>query len=146
MRHEVKESYGSAKSSIANEVEDPDAANGKAVEVDCTHATWTSQFPQPPEGCWDVYVELQCVGKEQNPSGTAATFGCYDVKQKDCVLKGSAKAETILAPGYHIVKMGRLTADENQFLYCAPAINKTVEHLRISRYIFIEAEQTSDGK
>lgn len=131
---------------VYREVKDPDAANGKVVEVDCTHATWTSQFPQPPEGCWDVYVELQCLGKEQNPSGTAATFGCYDVKQKDCVLKGSAKAETILAPGYHIVKMGRLTADENQFLYCAPAINKTVEHLRISRYIFIEAERTSDGK
>ena len=104
-----------------------------------THGTWTSQLWNPPLGKWDVYVELQCSGK--NPQGKTASFGCYDVEQKTGIAAGSVDAEKITAPGYHPVKIGTLTPDNNQYIYCAPAPNKSVERLRIASYLFVEVKK-----
>jgi len=119
-------------------VDDPDALTGKAVEVECTHKTWTSQLWRPVTGTWDVYVDLQCTG--DNPSGKTATFGFYDLEEKKNIQSGSVDAKDIAAPGYHLVKMGRLVSTGDQYLYCAPTINNSVKKLRISRYVFIKAE------
>ena len=119
-------------------VEDPTVSGGRVVEVACTHPTWTSQLHRPPAGTWDVYVELRCFGKE--PTGKTATFGCYDTGRKKLILGGSAKAENIRGPVWHPVKIGRLVSSDDCYLYCAPAVNKTVEKLQISRYIFVKTE------
>ena len=84
-------------------------------------------------------MELQCIGKA--PAGKVASFGCYDVEEKRGIAAGFVDAEKIAAPGYHLVKIGRLTPDNNQFIYCAPAVNKTVDRLRIASYVFIEVKK-----
>ena len=118
---------------------DPEAFNSKAIEVTCNHTTWTSQLQRPPAGTWDIYVDLKCIGK--NPTGKVASFGCYDVEKKKNILTGSVKAEALAGSGYHPVKIGRLTTSDDQFIYCAPANNKTADKLRISRYIFVEVKK-----
>lgn len=120
-------------------VKDAAAPDGDAVEVQTTHGTWTSQLWNPPMGTWDVYVALKCSGKK--PSGPAASFGCYDVEQKIGLASGKVDAEKVAAPGYTFVKIGRLSPDNNQFIYCAPAVNKSVDTLRIGSYILIEAKE-----
>ena len=75
-----------------------------------------------------------------DPVGKAATFGCYDQARKKLVLGGSAKAENVRGPGWHPVKIGRLVSSDDYFLYCAPAVNKTVEKLQINRYIFVKVK------
>ncbi|MBO5793141.1 MAG: DUF4838 domain-containing protein [Lentisphaeria bacterium] len=122
-------------------VNDPAAPGGagEVLEVECTHGTWTSQLWNPPLGTWDVYVELQCSGK--NPQGKTASFGCYDVEQKTGIAAGSVNAEKITAPGYHPVRIGTLTPDNNQYIYCAPVPNKSVERLRIASYLFVEVKK-----
>jgi len=118
--------------------DEPTALSGRAVEVECTHRTWTSQLRRPPAGTWDVYVDLRCFG--ENPSGTVATFGCYDVERRKGILHGSVEAEKVRGPAWHPVKIGRLVSSDDYFLYCAPAVNKSVEKLQINRYIFVKVK------
>ena len=119
-------------------VDDPAASGGRVVEVECTHPTWTSQLHRPPAGTWDVYVDLRCFGRD--PVGRAATFGCYDQARKKLILSGSAKAENVRGPDWHPVRIGRLVSSDDYYLYCAPAVNKSVEKLQIGRYIFVKVE------
>ena len=118
--------------------DDPTVPGGRVVEVDCTHLTWTSQLHRPPAGTWDVYVDLRCFGKDA--VGKAASFGCYDQEGKKGLLGGSAKAEDIRGPGWHPVKIGRLVSRDACYLWCAPAVNRTVEKLQIRRYIFVKVK------
>lgn len=118
-------------------VDDSAAFSGKVVETDCNHSQWFSQIWWPPEGSWDLYVELQCTGKHL--AGKVASFGCYDSFRKKAIVSGSADAKDIAAPGYHIVKIGRAILDGDQFIFCAVVDNESAEKLRVSRYIFIQS-------
>jgi len=113
---------------------DATAIGGKAVNLQCTAATWAIQLHNLPSGRREIYLELRC---DRGADRKIAGAGIYNAQTKKVILEKNWKAAELVGKKYQLVKLDEVDLNENCYFYLGTVNDSSMGSLWVNRIIMI---------
>ncbi|MHB1461122.1 MAG: DUF4838 domain-containing protein [Armatimonadota bacterium] len=122
-----------------NIVKDPEASNGYAAEMPCSHTQWAVQhLIYEGEVKWpkvDVSLELKVIpaeGQAGKPTDGVLLFGVYNKFTNETLTNVLTMAD--IKPGYQQMVYKEISLKPGMYLFTAPIVNPSIKAVRIDRF------------